>query len=342
MLLPIASLFGACGKDGGYNLYNLQNDFSKIEKENSNVILTDGGLTFDYSNHENINGIINSTSPYTSLKDYNYVFTNSMSFISSYIDECSNNDATKNATLKNRIKNDLDKLSLTIRDVNECFDLFAEALYGNMANPKAQPCLDRYENLIYTYQAMYVSAGNLTNSLADLYYNHVLNDGNPNVFGGGKANFNVATVVNKFESRIKLQLSNLTQCFVETYISGDLAEKVASGEKTFSLTTDNYKANITALSKPIKSIQTAIEKAEVNKNDFYELSVQAQNIQTTLKNDIDKFITACNDVDYVIAKTDATISSHDKMCVNIVESYYHLVLTYNEVLAKMLNIVTNA
>ena len=342
MLLPIASLFGACGKDDGYNLNNLQKDFNKIENENNNVVITDGNLTFDYSNHENINGIINSTSPYTSLKDYNYVFTNSMSFICSYIDECSNNDATKNATLKNRIKNDLDKLSLTIRDVNECFDLFAEALYGNMANPKAQPCLDRYENLIYTYQAMYVSAGNLTNSLADLYYNHVLNDGNPNVFGGGKANFNVATVVNKFESRIKLQLSNLTQCFVETYISGDLAKKVAKSETTFSLTKYDYKTNVEALNKPIKSVQTAIEKAIVNKNDFYELSVQAQNFQTTLKNDIDKFVIACNDIDYAVIKTDATASAHDKMCVSIVESYYNLVSTYNNVLVKMLNIVTNS
>ena len=293
MLLPITSLFGACGKDDGYNLNNLQTDFYDIANKNNNVVVSNGNLEFDYSNHDGVEQIVNTTSPYTTLADYNFVFKNLMSFVGSYIDECSNNDVTKNSALKNSIKNNLDKFTLAISDVNECFNLFAEAVYDDQ---NSQDSLIRYENLLHVYHTMYVAAGKFSNSLSNLYYNHILNGGNPDVYGVRIENFNSGLVVTKFESRIKYQLSNLSQNFVEMYVSGDLAKEIANGAD-FDLTKYNYQSNVEALNQPIASVQAAIEKANVNKEEFYTLSVQAQNLQSTLNNDCSKFIVACDDVD---------------------------------------------
>ena len=75
MLLPIASLFSACDKDG-YNLNNLNTSFKEIVTENENLKQSGKGFEFDYSNHEKLNTAINDTVPYRELKDYNYVFNN--------------------------------------------------------------------------------------------------------------------------------------------------------------------------------------------------------------------------------------------------------------------------
>lgn len=341
MLIPFASIFAACEMRNGYNLDGLQKDFNEIVKENNNVKFDEDNIVFDYSNHQEIEDIINSTEPYSTLDDYNFVFNNLMAFSCSYIDECSNNNATKNATIKNEVKENLDELSKSISDVNECFNMFAEMINVSQSNPTSNACLSRYEILIKTYESMYQSAINFTNSLSDLYYNHILKDGNPDIYSISYDKFNASVVVTKLESRIKYQLSNLSQNFVKMYISGDFAQKIVKGEITFDLNQYNYLSNVTALDKQIMSIQAATEKAnhEYNKLNFYNLAIQAQNIQETLNNDRDKFVEACNTVDYKTVKTDESASYHEKMCVSIIESNHSLVSNYNNVLTQMLNIV---
>ena len=344
MLLPIASLFGACGKNDGYNLNNLEKDFKKIAKANDNVELVEGVLTFDYSNHPEVQTVINSTEPYTSLNNYNYVFYNLMNFACSYIDECSNNSSTNNVKIKNNIEQNLDELSKSINDVNECFNMFAEMVHVSQSNPTEKACLSRYENLIKTYEDMYQSAINFSNSLSNLYYNHILKDGNPNVYSIGLTNFDANMIITKFESRIKYQLSNLSQSFVEMYIGGNLADKIVNQETTFDLTQNDYSTKVQSLNKQIESIQIAVEKAnhEDNKQNFYSLAVQAQNIQEMLNNDREKFVEACNSIDYITVKASLSSTAYEDMCVSIIESNYDLVTTYNGVLSKMLDIVANS
>ena len=341
MLIPFASLFSACGKDDGYNLNNLQKDYNKIVKDNNNVQLIEGEIIFDYSNHPFVQEVVNSIEPYTSINNYNFVFKNLMAFSNSYVDECSNNGKTKNAKIKNQVKENLNQLSKSIGDVNECFNMFAEMINVSQEDLTGNACLSRYENLIKTYEDMYQSAINFSNSLSDLYYNYILRDGNPNIYAINYNNFNSNIVVTKFESRIKYQLSNLSQCFVEMYVGGDFAEKIVNKEITFDLSKNNYLNNITLLNKEIESIQIAVEKANHNNNklNFYSLAIQAQNIQETLNNDREKFVEACNSLDYCVVKTDVTASAFEEMCVSIIDSTYSLIEAYNNVLTQMLNIV---
>lgn len=341
MLIPFASIFAACEMRNGYNLDGLQKDFNKIVTENNNVKFVDGNIEFDYSNHQEIEDIINSTEPYTTLNDYNFVFNNLMAFSCSYIDECSNNGVTKNATIKNEVKENLDELSKSIGDVNECFNMFAEMINVSQSDPTANACLSRYEILIKTYESMYQSAINFTNSLSDLYYNHILKDGNPNIYSIDYEKFNASVVVTKLESRIKYQLSNLSQGYIKMYISGDFAKEITNGTLNFDLNKFDYATNIAVLNKQIDSVQVATEKANHNNNklNFYNLAIQAQNIQETLNNDRDKFVEACNAVDFKIVKVDETATPYEKMCVDIIESNYSLILTYNNVLTQMLDIV---
>ena len=341
MLIPFASLFSACGNDDGYNLNHLQKDYNKIAKENNNVQMVEGNIVFDYSNHPFVENVISSIEPYTSISSYNFVFENLMAFSNSYIDECSNNGKTKNAKIKNEVKENLNQLSKSIGDVNECFNMFAEMINVSQEDLTGNACLSRYENLIKTYEDMYQSAVNFTNSLSNLYYNHILRDGNPNIHSIKYEKFDANVVITKFESRIKYQLSNLSQCFVEMYIGGDFAEKIVNSETTFDLNQNNYLNNVTALEKEIESVQIAIEKANHinNKQNFYNLAIQAQNIQETLNNDRDKFVEACNFVDYCVAKTNISATALEEMCVGIVDSTHSLIVEYNNVLTQMLNIV---
>ncbi len=338
MLLPIASVFSACGGDKGYNLNNLQKDFTEIATVNNNVIFDDGKLKFDYSNHSEITDLIESN--YPSLEKYNFVFENSTVFISAYIDECSNNKSTNNVELKNNINNSLKEFSLAVRDVNECFDMFSEYLYENKENPRAENCVERFENLIYSYEKAYSTAGNLSNNLSNLYFNYVLKDGNPNVAELGIENF-ASTVIIKFESRLKYQISNLTQCFVEKYVGGDMANKIAHNQASFNLDSNSYKTNVESLTKPIVSIDAAVQKAEANKETFYNLAVQAQNFQSALNNDQNKFVLACNSIEYVVVNSNENKTPIEELNIAIINSNDSLVLAYNSVLSDMLDVITN-
>ena len=61
MLLPIASVFSACGKDKGYNLNNLANDFNAIASDNNNIVLENGKFVFDYDRHNHLTYVLNKS-----------------------------------------------------------------------------------------------------------------------------------------------------------------------------------------------------------------------------------------------------------------------------------------
>ena len=100
----------------------------------------------------------------------------------------------------------------------------------------------------------------------------------------------------------------------------------------------NYKSNVTNLSKSFDE-QVAAEKAgnSANKSRYYVLSVQAYNIQETMKNDNAKFVHAMNSISYAGLDL-AEASAHDKLCVEIINYRYELATIYNSVLVEMLQI----
>jgi len=116
MLLPIASIFVACGKDKGYNLNSLNEDFNQIVATNNNIKNDNGKFVFDYSTHNNLLNIITNTNPYKQIENYNYVFYNLMDFAYNYVPICSNNTLVKDVQIRNKLQK---KAEATVR----CFRL---------------------------------------------------------------------------------------------------------------------------------------------------------------------------------------------------------------------------
>ena len=327
MLIPFASLFSACGKDKGYNLDNLKTDFAAIEKENNNVKFADGVLTFEYSAHGNLQEVINSTDEYKILNDYNFVFENMMMFASNNVAKCSINSATSEVAIKNKTLEDLKDFKKSVSDVNQCFNLFAEMILVSQSNPTSSNCVGRFNNLIKTYDAMFESGRRFNNTLANLYFNNILNDGNPNVYAVGEVNFNANTVVSKIRSRIEWEISLLSSSFVE--MTDD-----------FNLDDYGYKSNMTKLLKVANLKEDeATERAKENKSNFYALSVQAQNIQTVLINENSKYNYACNEIDYVSVSASDSATPQQKLCASIIEENYNTISIYANVLNQMLVVV---
>lgn len=339
MLIPFASLFAACG-DKGYNLANLQKDFVSIADQNENIVANNNELLFDYSSHPKLEGVFTSNYPYTTVLEYNQVYYNLMSFAFNYIDVCSNNNAIESEDVRNRVKRELDVLQNSIHQVDIYVNMLAEIInVSENDDVLSIACLARLENLLVAYESLFDAATTFNNTLADLYFNHILFDGNPNVYALGSANFDVNPIIHKFDARLKYQLSNLSQCFVEMYINGaKLSKKIIDGDVVFSLNAFNYSSNVTAIKKTYNEL-VAYEKATNNKQAYYELCVEAYNIQTALNNDNDKFIVACKTIAY--AGFDEEVSTgNEKLCVEIIEERFELVKIYNAVLVEMLALTT--
>ncbi len=337
MLIPFASLFSACGKDKGYNLNNLVSDYNSIANENNNVKLDGGVLSFDYSSYGNVQEIIDNTNEYKILNDYNFVFENLMMFASNNVAKCSNNSATKNVAIKNQTQQDLIEFKKSVSDVNQCFNLFAEMILVSQSNPTSSNCVGRFNNLIKTYDAMFENGRKFNNTLANLYFNNILNDGNPNVYAVGRTNFNANMVISKIRSRIEWEISLLSSSFVEMTDDFNLSDN--------NYYTDNGNNNDSYMEKLLKVASLKEDKAteranhEDNKSSFFNLAVQAQNIQTVLNNENSKYVYACNEIDYIAVSAADSASAQQKLCASIIEENYNTISTYANVLSQMLVIM---
>lgn len=342
MLLPITSLFVACGKDKGYNLNNLYNDYVSIATENDNVELNNGMLIFDYSNHPKMKTIVETTYPYTEINSYNFLFKNLMAFSSEYVDNCSYNEAIKDAKIKNQVKQDLDNLKKSVRDVNNCTNILAEIIRSSYdENVLSEVCLLRYENLLLTYDSLFHNAIIFHNTISNLYFNNILNNSNPDVFVEGYSNFDASKTINLLNSRIKYQVSNLSASYVEMVLDDEtIPHKIAFDDYNPTLDEYSYRTNLYNVNQTIDE-NIAESKVELNgnKSKLYELAVEAYNIQTTLNMDNSKFITAFNSVDYRFVKNGESATPYQEMCLNLIESYNDLISEYNAVLVKMIAIL---
>lgn len=340
LLLPTAFLFSAC-KDKGYDLNNLQNDFNLIAAENENIKNVNGKFVFDYSNHIRLNSVVEYNYPYTQLKEFNKVFENVMAFSFDYIDECSHNDLVKNVGLKNKVKSQLDDLKKSYAEIDLNVNNFAVDINASYDTDDIfnHICEESYRRLLLSYDDLFEAASNFNNTLADLYFNHILKNGNPNIYKIDSAEFDANLVVNNFDARLKYQISNLSQSFFEMYIDGGkLAEDIVSAEEFFDIDEFDYEDNIKVINKTIDEV-VAAQKANsaTNKQKYYQLSIQAYNIQDVLNNDNSKYVHACNEISYAtIDLTEA--SAEEKMCYEIIEQRYELLKEYNSVLVSMLSL----
>lgn len=345
-LIPGAFILSACGKDKGYSLSNLKTDFEKV-KEFENVNFTDNKIKFKYDNYVDnekkyLVEVMETTEPYVQLKNYDILFDDIMGFVYENIAVCSSNKIEADKAFRNRLKTELKDFVEAVDDVDTYISQWAEIMRtqtGENGNYLNESCLSRYKTLLEGYNDLLQTSISLTNSLSSLYYNNALNDANPDISKIKFENFDASVVVSKIQNRIKYQISNLSQSFVEMYIDGsDLPNRITNKNNGFAkldLDAYNYLYLVNSVNKSFDA-KTAAEFAnnDVNKQDFYNLSIQAYTIQEILDNNYEMFIKACNNIVY--AEVDEESTSSEKVYAEIIENNNYTIKEYNTILIKML------
>ncbi len=336
-LLPTVFFFSACGKSTKNNLSTLDDEFYAISKEYDNFVFEDGYLKISLVDHLQLNKVVNaSNNQYKYLSNYNQMFQSLMCFTSEYVDECANYQPGVDRNTKTKVYNELNALKKEIVAVNSAIETLSGIMAVNTSNPTTSACLVAYENLLLTYEDMFDKAVAFNNSIVDIYYNHALRSGNPNIAALSLDNFAVELVINKLYARVRFQQANLTQSYFKMYLEGGtLAHDIAYGG---SLDTSkyNYSSNMNAISFSV-DMDEAIQKANANKLAFYNYSVQAYNLQEILSMDIGRFSYACRTI--CMKDIDSNSTDIEVMCKSIIEENYNTLTQYNNALAGLIGII---
>lgn len=352
-LIPGALIFTACGDDNDYSLANLSTDFYSIANNYENLNLTiDNEFEFDYSNfvyqnEQYFTNAINTTVPYMYLGTYyNPLFSNSMSFVYNYIDICSTDSINAPQNLKNELKQNLDNFDAALRTVNADINMVAERLRFNInSNVEItnESCLTRLKNLFDSYDILFSSVYDLTDTLAEIYFDYALNDANPNYYSQSLDDFDALRVTSNLNAKIKLQISNLTEIYTELYVcGGELSTAYTTQvDGEFATLEGNYStymakiANIDKVFDP--SIASTINASTTLKQNFYNLAVELYNLQSALYNDLDIYNQASDDIVYTIIINDVNATTYELMCVEIIDNHKILLENYNDVLVEILS-----
>lgn len=351
LFIPSVFLFAGCD-DKSYKLTNLESDYCNIVSNCDNIKIEDNKIVFDYSNHKlgNDEYLVSAISvePYNQLNNYNKIFDNLMGFVYEYVDVCSNKNIDADANIRNNLKSELDELSIAVNDVDTYINQWAEVIEFHFNDDITNDqCLARFKTLLSAYNSLYQKSINFSNSLASLYYNNALNDANPRLDKIKIDDFDSSIIISKLQGRVKYQVSNLSQVFVEMYIDGhDLPtiittkneeEEVFEGK--LDLNQNGYLAKVNSIERVFGAgfdAETAVTIANGAsiKSTFYNYSVKAYNLQNILDNDNDMFISACNQIRYGKINTEY---AYQLKCKEIIDDYNYIVNDYNQVLTDMIN-----
>ena len=353
-LIPGAFLFSACAKDESYKLSNMQKDLLAIADDYKCVVAVDNKLKFDYSEfkvgeRQVLANNINNLEPYTNVKLYNQVFDNLMAFTYEYAGICSNDSFKIDAKVRNDIKTKIDDLSASFEVIDINVRSLADIIITE-DNSTNDIYISRLNNVLKSYGGLFKAGTELTNVIADLYFNKILYNSNPDISDIALEEFNSTVVVGNLNARVKNAISLLTQNYVETYISNEalVNQLLTNNEGTYgklNLEVGNYKHYVTKLTSVDLTVEENVEKAieagniEHKKQSFYEKAIEAYNEQEIVQNDRKAFLKACKDVDYLKVKSEEKSSAYEKICVQIIDDYAYITNQYCSSLGELLDII---
>ena len=366
LFIPCVFMFSGC-KDDSYKLSNLESDYQHIAENCENVYMVDNKIVFDYDNFtigetKYLTECIDEVAPYTSIQNYNIIFNNLMGFVYEYIDVCSSDNIEVDEATRDKIKFQLDEFSQAVYDVDVYIGQWAKIIEFNYDIENKDDiinsqCLSRFKTLLIGYNNLFQKSISLGNCLSSLYYNNALNDANPRIDNVELENFDSSVIISKLQGRVKYEISNLSQLFVEIYIDGnDLPTYLTNpiivneGKDDETITFNSFSLNQTDFEylNMVDDInrafgddfdaETAVEvaNAEGNKQSFYNLSVKAYNLQNVLENDNSLFVRACKNVQYSNINYSEVNEKQNK---EIIDNYKFIVEEYHDVLSEMLDIV---
>lgn len=366
VFIPSIFMFAGC-KDKGYQLVDLVKDYQNIGSKCENIKVVDNKIVFDYGVHTKdetkyLTECVNEIAPYTEIADYNILLDNLMGFVYENIEVCSNANIEADVEVRNNLKFQLDELSTAVYEMDVHINHWAKIIEFNYDKEKKDDlinaqCLSRFKNVLTAYNTLFQKAIGFSNGLADLYYNYALNDANPKIDNVQLADFDASVIVSKLQGRVKYEISNLSQLFVEIYVDGnnlptELTTPIVlnEGEDNETIVFNTFELNKTGFDYLDKinnlnrifadtfNAEQAVEKANanLNKQNFYNLAIKAYNLQNILENDNDMFVNACKKIQYSNIEIDNVYEVQSK---EIVDNYKKVVEEYYGVLASMLNII---
>lgn len=370
LFIPAVFMFTGC-KDDGYKLTNLEQDYKNIVGKCENISLVDNKIDFNYDKYtigstKYLTYCVNNIEPYTSIKNYNIILDNLMGFVYENIGVCSNANIEADAGVRNNLKSQLDQLGEAIYEIDVYINQWAEVVEFNYNGSSVEErnkqivnsqCLSRFKTLLMGYNNLYQKSISFGNSLSSLYYTYALNDANPKIDNVSLADFNSSVIISKLQGRVKYEVSNLSQLFVEMCIDGnDLPTRLTTpiilneGKDNETITFNSFSLNqtnfkyldmVNNLNRAFGSsfdAETAVEVANAagNKQSFYNLAIKAYNLQNILENDNSLFVRACKNVQYSNVESTNAFELQSK---EIVDNFKYVVEEYCSVLSGMLDIV---
>ena len=354
-LIPTAFVFSACKEDDSYKIANLKTDVLGLADKYAVLVVENENLKFDYSIYKQedkakLADCVKNVEPYKNLERYNQVFYNLMDFSFDYVGACSNENFELSADYRNNIKTKLDALESSIKVVDVNTRALAEILHGS-EDVTNQIYIERLDTVLTSYNRLFETGAEFNNAVADLYFNKILINSNPNIGLISQDKFETSVVINTLDARSKNAISLLTQNYIEMYVSkstlvDELMKKDAGGNfGTLDLTINSYGATVNKLRvldlTKAENLQKAIETSsnQANKETFYQKAIQAYQIQEMVQNDRNSYEKACLDIEYLKVKNDEKANNYEKTCVKVIDNYSYITNQYAGTLAELIAII---
>lgn len=345
MTLSGCVVFSACN-NGGYDLSNLFNDYTTMVNKYEYVVMDEHKFKFDYTkfkqgdNQYFVSAL--QSEPYSNLNSmYNNLLSNSLEFVNKYISSCSTKEYEVNKSLRNELKENLDKLEVALDKTHTHTKNVADVLRAD-TDLTGNVNMTRLSNLFDSYSELYTSIFNFSRVLSKIYSEYILQDYNPDYSTIPLTQFNANNAIADLDNRISTQIVNLTESFVVKQVVGSnlSRELTTKQEGSFvGVNMNDYNNSINELRVSYnQSIETTPEKREQLHNAFIRL----YNVQANLDNNYEAYTTACNSVVYAEAIKDENITDFERTFLEIIDARQKLVEENSSALVDILNIITAA
>ena len=345
VVVPLVFCFSGCNEQQIYDLSNLQIDYYSIANNYENVEIVNGELSFNYAGYsQELKNAINTTTPYTYIKNFDEIFKNSLLLTNSYIEKCCSNKENISNELKNEIKAKLDSLNSQISNVNYNLGLVDDIIRHETASSiLSNSCMQRYKNLVDAYKELIVVSLDFNNAIADLYFNNVLVEYNKNYYLIGETNFSADDLISTLNARKSYLVGRLTENYMEMYLDNSSLLKSFSQPSfgSFNMNSNNYKANCDSLKNASVNVELLTQKYNgASKNEGYECAVSLYNAESQIRTDKNSYNFAKNNYNYteIMAKEENFRSTREIEAVNVINKQQNILKEYLSTIKILLNV----
>ena len=345
LILCLSFLFGtclfvACNNIGGYKLTNFKTDYEQIVNDCDNVSISNGNISLNYDYYGNgsksIKTLVSNNNSYAQLKKYDVIFDNAMSFVYQYYEVCSAETIEAPVGIRNDVYNKLNELSDSLLKVSNSLDALSVILNLD-SNVNSVACNLRLHNVYDLYEELIIKAIAFNDSVANLYFNHVLTGVDFKFADITEQDFNAEIVINNLSAVIAEQKVRITDLFFERDIlnSDNIDNIINTG--IFAEGYTEYLAEIEKVNKTFDNDATIqAMNNNINKSAFYALSVEMGNIINNIKNMNPNYKIACGDVEYVNVKNSADATAYQLLCLDVIDNFTSLTDNLSAKLFEML------